>query len=470
VNAPTTTNGTFNYNLVSVEDASATTCSQAQAGTATVTVNPLPTATIAGTSEVCINGPDQTITFTGANGTAPYIFTYTLNGGAPQTITSTGNTATITITPSAAGTFTYSLVSVEDATATTCSQAQTGSAIITVNALPNVFAGNDFTACEDESIVLTGSGASTYVWDNGVNNGVGFTPTGTTTYTVTGTDANGCVNSDDVTVTISPNPVVSFVADVTSGCAPLTVTFTNTTPGTLDDCVWNFGNGSTATGCGSVTVTFTQPGLFDVSLITTNDDGCVGSATYADYIYVEAVPVASFTPSSTVISVLNAQVQFDNTSTNATNYQWDFGDESPVSNEESPIHTFPNVEPGNYVVELIATSPLGCADTAVRVIIVNEELIFYVPNTFTPDGDDYNEYFQPVFTSGYDPFDFNLYIFNRWGELIWESHDASVGWDGTYGVGRGILVQDGTYTWKIDFKTSQNDERMEVVGHVNVIR
>jgi gliding motility-associated-like protein len=128
------------------------------------------------------------------------------------------------------------------------------------------------------------------------------------------------------------------------------------------------------------------------------------------------------------------------------------------------------VDPRNYIVELIATSSLGCADTVTRVIIVQDEVIFYVPNTFTPDNDDYNEYFQAIFTSGYDPFDFNLYIFNRWGELIWESHDASVGWDGTYGVDRSLPVQDGTYTWKIDFKTSINDERIEVVGHVNVIR
>jgi gliding motility-associated-like protein len=131
---------------------------------------------------------------------------------------------------------------------------------------------------------------------------------------------------------------------------------------------------------------------------------------------------------------------------------------------------FPNEEPGTYVVELIAISPLGCADTTTRAIVVQEELIFYIPNTFTPDGDDFNEYFQAIFTSGYDPYDFNLYIFNRWGEIIWESHDASIGWDGTYGVDRSELVQDGTYTWKIDFKTTMSDERIEVVGHVNVVK
>ena len=119
------------------------------------------------------------------------------------------------------------------------------------------------------------------------------------------------------------------------------------------------------------------------------------------------------------------------------------------------------------MIELIAYSPLGCSDTAWYTVSVVEEVIYYVPNTFTPDGDNYNEYFKAVFTSGFDPYDFTLLLFNRWGEIIWESHDASVGWDGTYG---GQLVQDGTYTWKIEFKTSANDERIMIHGHVNVIK
>ena len=94
-------------------------------------------------------------------------------------------------------------------------------------------------------------------------------------------------------------------------------------------------------------------------------------------------------------------------------------------------------------------------------------MIFYVPNTFTPDFDNFNQTFQPVFTSGFDPFDYTLLIFNRWGEVLFESHNAEVGWDGTYG---GELMQDGTYTWKIEFKTTATDERRMAVGHVNLIK
>ena len=469
VTVPTGVDGIFDYNLISVSDASATGCSQAQVGQATVTINPLPTATIAGTASVCEGGLDQTITFTGANGTAPYTYGYTINGGAPQTIVSVGSTVTITVSAAAAGTFSYELIGVQDASSSGCYQAQAGTAIVTINPLPIVDAGTDFTICDGAQAILTGSGALVYAWTGGIIDGQAFTPTGTDTYTVTGTDANGCVATDDITVTVEPLPVVSFIGDNLSGCAsdPLTVTFTNTTPGVMADCIWTLGNGTVLTGCNTVTATFSTAGTYDVTLTTTSANGCISSETYVDYIYVEADPIASFIPSQSIISDLNPEVHFDNTSTGAVNYLWDFGDNSGSSLEVSPTHLFPEEEAGSYLIELVAYSPLGCTDTAWATIQLNEEVIYYVPNTFTPDDDDYNPTFQPVFTSGYDPFDFTLIIFNRWGEIIFESHNADIGWDGTYG---GNLVQDGTYTWKIEFKTTANDERKVIHGHVNILR
>jgi gliding motility-associated-like protein len=80
----------------------------------------------------------------------------------------------------------------------------------------------------------------------------------------------------------------------------------------------------------------------------------------------------------------------------------------------------------------------------------------------------YNQLFKPVFTSGYDPFDYTMLIYNRWGEVLFESHNAEFGWDGTYGADG--LVKEGVYTWKIEFKTKASDERKMIVGHVNVLR
>jgi gliding motility-associated-like protein len=149
-----------------------------------------------------------------------------------------------------------------------------------------------------------------------------------------------------------------------------------------------------------------------------------------------------------------------------------FGDPTGqnTSTEENPTHTYPS-EGGEYDVLLTAYSENGCIDTAWSKIIVKEDLVFYVPNTFTPDGDNYNELFLPVFTSGFDPQEYSFYIFNRWGEIVFESHDATVGWDGSYGNnGEVQLVQDGTYTWLIRYRTLETLGFRKVTGHVNIIR
>ncbi|MDX2361892.1 MAG: gliding motility-associated C-terminal domain-containing protein [Crocinitomicaceae bacterium] len=336
---------------------------------------------------------------------------------------------------------------------------------LTVFPLPNVFAGVDVGVCDGAQVILTGSGATNYLWNNGVVDGVPFTPT-SGWYTVTGTDQNGCVNIDSLLVTIDPVPDPTFIVDF-EPCEPYTVTLTNTTPGNFTDCTWQLSNGTILNGCGPLVYTFPNSGTFDITLTTTSDIGCIASVTVLDAVYFEANPNASFSPGTITLSSLNTTVQFNNTSTGADTFIWEFGDETSNSNEQNPNHTFPDDGSGFFQVMLVAFSPAGCPDTAYSTIAVDEELIFYVPNTFTPDGDDYNEYFRAIFSSGYDPFDFHLLIFNRWGEIIWESFDDSVGWDGTY---NGNIVQDGTYTWKIDFKVSSTDERQLVVGHVNIIR
>jgi len=334
---------------------------------------------------------------------------------------------------------------------------------------PPIDAGNDTTICVGESIVINATNPWNVPisWSPQVPQGP-FSPAQTTTYTVTA-DNEGCISTDQITVTVEEPPVVSFMGDVLSGCAPLTVNFTNLSTATsgIGSCEWNI-NGAILTGC-NPTYTFNNGGTYDVTLTTTSNLGCSASDTYTDYIYVEDVPVADFTASQTILSSQFTEVLFNNNSVGATSYYWTFGDIGSNSTEENPSHTYPESAPASYEVILVASSDLGCSDTARTSIIVNEELIYWVPNSFTPDGDDYNDVFLPVFTEGYDPFDFHLMIFNRWGEVIWESYDASVGWDGTYGQ-FGNEVQDGTYTWRIEFKTTMNDERKLITGHVNLLR
>jgi gliding motility-associated-like protein len=96
-------------------------------------------------------------------------------------------------------------------------------------------------------------------------------------------------------------------------------------------------------------------------------------------------------------------------------------------------------------------------------------LYFFVPNAFTPNEDDFNQMFLPIFTGGYDHQNYSLFIYDRWGEIVFESHDADKGWLGRYGVD-GVLVQDDTYTWKIIFTDTDTETEHTLVGHVNVLK
>lgn len=344
----------------------------------------------------------------------------------------------------------------------------TDQADLIVHPNPVVNAGPDQLICIGATTFVSGSGAATYQWDNGVVNNQIFTPPATTTYTVIGTSAEGCTGTDQVIVAHEPPSNPSFTAPVTSGCEPLTVNLSNTSTGTASaDCVWNFGDGQTASGCGTVNHQYMLPGCYDVELILTTALGCEWSVNIPDYICVYPNPVAAFTPVPGTVTEINPASTMSNSSTGAVTYQWNFGDGSALSNEENPEHDFPTYPIQNYLVELTAISEHGCIDTTAHLVIMNEVLIYYVPNAFTPDDDEFNQTFKPVFTSGFDPFDFNMTIFNRWGEIVFETKNHEVGWDGTY---NGVIAMDGVYTWRIEVKTKPTDERMIVTGHTSLLR
>lgn len=103
------------------------------------------------------------------------------------------------------------------------------------------------------------------------------------------------------------------------------------------------------------------------------------------------------------------------------------------------------------------------------IFTIEMDLVYYVPNSFTPDGDELNNTFKPVFTAGFDPYNYNMKIYNRWGELIFESKDVDYGWDGAYMGAKG-LCQEGTYIWVIEFKLLNKDVHKRINGHTTLIR
>jgi PKD repeat protein len=227
-----------------------------------------------------------------------------------------------------------------------------------------------------------------------VINGLVFNAAGQQTVNLT--TINGCDSTLIVNLTVIPMPTPAFTGTNLNGCAPLTANFQNNTLGQFSNCTWNFGSGATATGCGNVSHTYTQPGCYDVTLTVTSAQGCTASFTVEDMVCVTPSPISSFVPSPTIVSSTNPTVDMLNLSVNAQNYVWYFGDNSSPSLEVSPSHTYPEA-PGTYIITLIAISG-NCTDTSQQIIVVENEPLFYVPNTFTPDEDNFNPTFQPVFT------------------------------------------------------------------------
>jgi gliding motility-associated-like protein len=198
-------------------------------------------------------------------------------------------------------------------------------------------------------------------------------------------------------------------------------------------------------------------------------DDC-GNVTYVtrNFNIGDNIPNVSFTADPTLLDNFSSGlVEFDNNTTGAVTYTWDFGDNSPLNDEINPSHQFDISSSTSYDVWLVATSEFGCADSTTVLINVFQELVYYVPNAFTPDGDNLNPTFKPIFAAGFDANDYNLLIFNRWGEILFESNNHNVGWDGTY---NGKVVQQGTYVYKIEFGLEMDDSRKVVTGHFTLLR
>ena len=285
-------------------------------------------------------------------------------------------------------------------------------------------------------------------------------------YPIQITDVNGCQFNLMATVTQPEEIVTGFTYDVSSGCAPLTVTFTNTSQGSATNCLWDFGNGQTSNSCGTATYTFENPGCYTISLTNSLGNGCSGTLSMDSLICVLGGPIADFSSTLSTNVFYNGEVQFNNLSVNATDYTWVFGDATSNSNEESPSHAYPVQLATSYEVMLIAADSNGCIDTVINIITIDEDYNVYVPNTFTIDENDVNETFIPIFSDYTQIKKYKLIIFDRWGELIWETTDYYLPWDGR---SRGKNCQDGVYTWKLLYEDKKYGNRT-LLGHVTLLR
>ncbi|WP_430402526.1 gliding motility-associated C-terminal domain-containing protein [Fluviicola sp.] len=394
-------------------------------------------------------------------GTAPYTYTWS-NGFVGQT------QDVIQLTP---GIYT---VSVADQNG--CTTAAPNAVNLTMLPILAFNLTGDTSICGGNNIVLqvnvtNGAPTYSYLWSTSPNdtlNQVTVTPTAPTLYNVSVSDI--CVTVDtNVLVDFYFVPTAQFVSDAQSGCSPLNINFSNDLAITnLQNCTWTFSDGQTFNGCGSLNATFTTPGCYDVTFTANTTDGCPVTGNFSSAVCVYDNPVANYTYSPQLPSELDNTVQFTNLSYGGSTFDWTFGTTYGTSTSEDPSHTFHGVRADETVnICLIVTSEFGCSDTICRPIKFYGDFLVWVPNTFTPDGDEFNNEFKPVFSKDRLIENYNLMIYNRWGEVIFESHDPEFGWDGTY---HGEFVKDGTYTWTIDVKDGLKNKSEKYIGHVNKLQ
>ena len=272
----------------------------------------------------------------------------------------------------------------------------------------------------------------------------------------------GCRDSITKTVTINPPYVLTFSAPDTTGCSPLCVNFhsqINMPAGSHASYMWDFGDGSplgqtaNPNHCYKDTST-TVVEKFTVTLTVSPDTGCISVLTKNNYIVVNPSPVAKFSADPNPASILNPTISFTNLSAGATAWNWNLGDLT-TTNLNTPLpHTY--ADTGSYLVTLIDSNSFSCFDTARLMIFIEPDFSFYIPSAFSPNGNGINDNFQGY---GYGIIDYEMFIFDRWGNEIYHTTDYTQPWNGK--VNQGIeaeLMDVYIYTFKIkDVKGKKHD-------------
>jgi len=443
-----------------------------------VEVYPLPTADFLWDS-VCLNLPNQFTDMSSANGSyaiSTYAWTFSNSQTSavanPQTTFSTPGThsATLTVTTTAG-----------------CQHTQTrsGASVYPLpvaqfsNAIRNCL--NDITYFQNLSTVqnVFADVIVSQQWD--FSDGYGsalpnpthvFAAAGFYPVTLTVTTDKGCTGSVGHNVEIFPLPVAAFTSDLREGCQPLRIQFldasTIPSPYSVASWQWDFGLGEDSI-MGQFPVQTYNNGNIDpmagatyhVGLTVTSGNGCSSSITLQDYITEYPKPTAHFDVSPKMVDMNNPTISFqDLSSINVNAWDWHFGD-GATSFQQHTAHTYQDT--ADYPVTLYVATQHGCLDTAVYVVKVKPTYTFYIPSTFTPNSDGHNEFFSG---RGTGIATYHMLIFNRWGEMLFETNDYDYQWDGSF---RGQQAQLGVYVYKF-VVTDWEGNMYYYEGHVNLMR
>lgn len=401
----------------------------------------------------CANNPIN-VNANGSGGTSPYNYNWV---SGP-----TGSS--YAIIESAAGNYIYTVNATD---ANNC--AATANINLTFAPQPTVTV-NSTTVCAGQTAVLTANGANSYLWQPGNTSGNTYSYNGNNSVNVSvvGT-SNGCSNSANTSIIINPAPNVSIATSNTKGCVPVCVSFSATSSSNISNYGWTVNGAGMATGQSGIQC-FNEASSYSLGLSVIDNNGCTGIASPV-IVDVYPSPVADFNHSP-IKPIINQDplVTFTDASHGAAIVSWNWyfmNNAQFTSTVQNP--TFAYTEPGTYAVALVVKSENGCSDTLVKELIVGEDFGIYAPNAFTPNNDGLNDIFQP---KGFGVVKYQLQIFDRWGERVFETKSFDQGWDGKFrskGLDYDKVCEEGVYSWIINV-TSVFGKAHELKGHVTLIK
>ncbi len=328
----------------------------------------------------------------------------------------------------------------------------------------------------DFTDLSTGEGGiNRWAWNFGVPNGVSTQRNPSFLYPIPGnhpvslrvTDRNNC--SDIITKVVNwfPVPPLIIIApDRFVGCAPAEIFFKNlSTP--IDETYkieWDFGDGQTARNIISPTHRYENPGLYTIRIAITSPIGCFTADTFVNFIRTEPSPIADFAFSPETLTSFDRTVQFTDLSVDANRWNWKF-DRFGTSTQQNPTFTFPDT--GLMAIRLIVTHPRGCKDSITKYLDVVPQVLWHMPNAFTPNNDGSNDGFLG---KGYleGVTDFNLTIWNRWGEMVFQTNNPEEAWNGRK-MNTGPMSPEGVYVYIVTF-TEPRGQRREFKGYATLLR
>jgi len=330
------------------------------------------------------------------------------------------------------------------------------------------------------------------------NPSIVYTAAGSHTVSLIVTTQSGCKDTIDQQVLVYTPPIANFSGS-DSGCAPICVTnFTDmstASDGTITNWAWSFPGGSTpfSTVQNPPSVCYTIPGTFGASLIVTSSYGCSDTISITPLVSAYPLPIADFCVAPPVAPITDPTFSFcDLWSSDVVQWTWNFGDNDSDKVNTDPMHSYSSTVTGNdfysFNICLNVHNQYGCWDTTCKTVELVPEYTFYIPNSFTPNGDFVNELF---FGKGRGIKEYNIWVFDRWGNQIWDCHQTGKNtdwdnqgqdglssfckWDGKVQAG-GVdlsgnskqLIQEDVYVWKVKLKDIFDKEH-NYVGHVNVV-